>query len=742
MNACDMAINGYKHVSIVWLFCLVLTAIPAVATEPVSVVVGPKAPELEQFAGRELCGYLQKLYGIHAKPAESVASDADVAILIGSPETNPLVAQAVGSEGWPEVTDQGIVLKRAKLNGKPALVIGGGSPRATMWAVYELIERWGVRYLLHGDVLPDDPGEFHLPKEDIVIEPKLRVREWRVIGCLVCGPESWGMADYRSVLGQLAKLKFNRIFLCTWPHQPYFRLVYKGVVRRSAGLWFYYKYPITDDMIGRNLFDDRPEFWNPDLPYGASYEEFAAAGEKLVHNLIAFARQRGMQSVLTADVIDFPKEFQKVLPDSRPVKQLGSTSIVPGDKTGPDDPVLTELSSAVLQNTVDTYPEADFVLLGMPEHRQWSGSYEKAWKELDAKYGIGQIKSLEEVIATAGKRPDVPGGPERAVQEVKGDIVMLRFYDRLLRERKALSGTKRPDIKFIYRGVAEELFPVLSKILPPGSQTLNFLAYTPARVVKRREAIGHMDTSEIPAALTYTLHDDNVGTLPALATGSLHELTKDLRRHGWAGFSTRYWLIGDHDPCVAYIAKAAWDEKTTPETIYRDQITATCGPAAVKDMLTMFRELEETSIELEWHGLGLAFPVPGMMMKHWRPGPMPEVCVKARAGYHRALDAARRAREKTPEERRDYVDYWIGRFEYGIYYLDAIEALRRAATSEKAGQKSDAIRHTKDAVAKARAAIEAYARVARDQSDYGAIATLNEYVYRPLKAKLAKLEEE
>ena len=192
-----------------------------------------------------------------------------------------------------------------------------------------------------------------------------------------------------------------------------------------------------------------------------------------------------------------------------------------------------------------------------------------------------------------------------------------------------------------------------------------------------------MDTSEVPATLIYTLHDDNVGTLPALATGSLHELTKDLRRHGWAGFSTRYWLIGDHDPCVAYIAKAAWDEKTTPETIYRDQITATCGPAAVKDMLTIFRELEETSIELEWHALGLAFPVPGMMMKHWQPGPMPEVCVKVRAGYRRALDAALRAREKTPEERRDYVDYWIGRFEYGIYYLDAIEALRLAATSKK-----------------------------------------------------------
>ena len=317
----------------------------------------------------------------------------------------------------------------------------------------------------------------------------------------------------------------------------------------------------------------------------------------------------------------------------------------------------------------------------------------------------------------------------------------MRLAGRLLlSERKALAGTKRPDMKFVYCAVAEELFPVLSKILPPGSETLNFIDYTPARIVRRREAIGQLDTEKVPATLIYTLHDDNVGLLPALSTGSLHELTKDLRRYGWAGFSTRYWLIGDHDPCVAYMAKAAWDEAATPEEIYRDQVHAACGPAAVEDMLTMFRELEATSVLLEWHGMGVTFPIPGMMMKHWKPGLMPKKFIEAREGYQRALDAARRAREKTPEDRRDYVDYWIGRFEFGIGYFDAIEAVRCAATSEKADRKSETLKHAEDALAKARSALEAYVRVARDQSDCGAIATMNEYVYRPLRDKLKALQ--
>ena len=34
---------------------------------------------------------------------------------------------------------------------------------------------------------------------------------------------------------------------------------------------------------------------------------------------------------------------------------------------------------------------------------------------------------------------------------------------------------------------------------------------------------------------------------------------------------------------------------------------------------------------------------------------------------------------------------------------------------------------------------EAYAQVARDRSDYGAIATMAEYVYRPLKDKVSNL---
>ena len=707
----------------------------------VAVIVSENAPELERFAAEQLCDYLEKLFGLHTRPASSLFAETETLFLVGDLDTDVGVEGVMQDDVCPPISEQGFILRRVQCQGRPSLVVRGGSPRATLWAVYELVEHWGVRYLLHRDVLPA-PFPFYLPALDVVIEPRLPVRQWRVINDFACGPEAWGMGDYRPVLDQLAKLKFNRILLSVWPWQPFLHYEVKGVKRESATLWFDFHYPITDDMVGRHLFGDEDEFWNPDLPRGASYEEFTAAGEQLVHNLIDYAHQRGMECVIVATLTEFPPEFAPLLNDAQEVHQLAELTVVPSAETDIDDPALTELATTVLRATVDTYPEVDYVALGMPEFRQWSGLYERAWGALDAKYDVSSQRSLDDVLTAAMQRSAYPGGEERALQEVKGDIVALYFYDRLLNEIHALKESRRPDMKFIYNSVAEELFPVLESLVPCGWETLNFVDYTASRIVKRREVLENVPSQEHACSLIYTLHDDNVGLLPQLATGSLHELTKDLIRHGWAGFSTRYWLIADHDPCVAYLAKAAWNEGVTHKDIYRDQIRTVCGEECIEDMLTTFREVEGTTIALEDHGLGLTFPVPGMLTKHWTPQAMSDELVEDRQGYQRALDAAYRALEKTQPSGQSYVDYWIGRLRFGVGYLDMIAAVRCAAIAEADGKPTEAIQHAETALAITHQALETYADVARDQSDRGAIAVMNEYVYRPLKEKIAALQKD
>ena len=59
---------------------------------------------------------------------------------------------------------------------------------------------------------------------------------------------------------------------------------------------------------------------------------------------------------------------------------------------------------------------------------------------------------------------------KKAADEVKGDLASLYFFDWLVKDSGAVSESKRPDMKFLYWGFAEELFPILPKVLPPNSE--------------------------------------------------------------------------------------------------------------------------------------------------------------------------------------------------------------------------------------------------------------------------------
>ena len=691
---------SFRALCLLWTILTVTAAPWARATEGtsrVAVVVGREAPALEQYAAEQLCSYLNMLFDISTQPTHAIPRSAEVLILIGNPGTNATVKQAAARLPFPKLSDQGIAILPIRFQNRPTLIVGGGSPRATLWAVYELLERWGVRYLLHGDVLPPKRSEFRLPDARIVLEPALRVRQWRVLNDFANGPESWGMADYRPVLDQLAKMKFTRIHVSIWPWQPFLDYEIRGIKRRSAWLWYDYHYPITPDMVGRSLFGSEKEFWNPDLPFNAGYDALTAAGVRLVHNLIAYAHERGMEAAITATLTEFPPEFAPLLKTSIKVHQLGELDIVPGPQTDVDDPVLAEMATAILRATVTTYPEADYLAISNPEFRQWTGQYERAWRGLDSKYSLGGAGKLDDMLKAAARRVDYPGGPARAVDEVKGDIAMEYFCDRLLTDLKALKGTRRPDMKFIYGEVAEELYPILSRILPPGSETANAVDYTPSRVVKRQEVLKNLRSDKIPAVLIYTLEDDNIGVVPQLTTGSLHTLTRALELDGWSGFATRYWVVGGQDPAVAYLARAAWDREATPDGVDGDQLRAVCGEGCVDDMLKAFHAVEAVTINLEWNDLGFAFPVPGMMMKHWKPKPMPAHLIEARQGYENALKLVQQAQANSTPQGRDYLDYWAGRLTFALGYLDAVAAVHRAASSEAANNSAETLKNAREA---------------------------------------------
>jgi len=709
----------------------------------VGIVVAAGQAELELFAASELSRYLNELFGIDIEPSQNSEGFSDGLFLIGNPSTNPAVAEATGEESFPYISDQGIVLRRCSFRGNEAVVVAGGSPRATLWAVYELVESWGVRYLLHKDVVPKQ-SQFKLPHIIKAIDPNFTIRQWRVVNDFACGPESWGIEHYMPVIDQLAKLKINRIYAFIWPYHPFVHYEVRGVKRNSGTLWFGDKYPVDEDTIGKELFGGAREFWNPDLPLDATYEELAAAGQQHIHNLFAYARSRGMECVIHTSTTEFPSEFKPLLKNVRETDQLGETTIVPGDRVKIDDDALTDLARAVIQATINTYPEVGYIAFVMQEHRQWIEEYEKAWEALDRKYQFTRILSLKSVLSRAAAKDrhefSNPEGEPRPVLNVKGDIVSLYFLDRLLDDLKVLAETARPDIKVIWESVSEELFPILNIIAKPGWQTHVSLDYFPSSTVAR-DSLGKAPKLNLPAASILTLHDDNVGILPQSTLGSLGQLTHRIRSRGFAGFSTRYWLIGDHDPTVTFIAKSAWDAEISPEDVCYEVLRAACGEACVDDMFTMYSEVQKATVMLEQNRFTLAFPAPNMIMKSWIAEPFPQELVVIRETYRSALASAHKARQKVGNGEYEYVNYWIGRLCFGIEYLNCIESLHEAALAESIGAARQAWEQAVAALDHARVATEAYAAIAQDQSDVGAIAVLNEHVYRPLKKKVAELAD-
>jgi hypothetical protein len=94
------------------------------------------------------------------------------------------------------------------------LMITGKDAISTLYAAYKLMESYGIRYTLAGDVIPDGQIAMNLPEIDKVFSPQFKVRgmlpyhSWNPEG-----PENWNEDAYKSFLTQQVKMGLNFIGL-------------------------------------------------------------------------------------------------------------------------------------------------------------------------------------------------------------------------------------------------------------------------------------------------------------------------------------------------------------------------------------------------------------------------------------------------------------------------------------------------------------------------------------------------
>lgn len=699
------------------------------------VLVAPDAPPLERLAATEAADLLRRLFEADATVSNVPADDAEGFVLVGSPATSQLVKSAAG-DSWPTLSDQGHVVRSIKFQRRPAVLVGGGSPVATLWAAYELGHRFGVRYLLHGDALPAERPAFRLDGFDVKLEPSLRLRTWRTVNDFPIGPESWGLADQQRLVRQLAKLKFNRILIAVYPWQPFVDFEFQGVKKQSALLWYGQHFPVSGDTAGRAAFRGAEVFDNPDFVGKTTYADRIATGTKLVSGIIDAAHDVGMTAALAFSPLEFPREFAATLPGAKVLHQLENLTIGPGPRQPPDDPLLKALATTQLRAYLTTYPKLDALYLTMPEFPDWVEHHEAAWRRLRERTGIGEGVDMQQLTEVARTRSLIASG-DRGVQALRGNIAALDFFHAFLSDPRLL---KRPDGKAVDVTLVDldpALYHVLDKVLPPRTSALHFVDYTARRVASHPDLLAEVPAKRSPSSLILTLADDNVGVLPQMATNHLNSLVGQLRKLEWEGYSTRYWIAGDLSPTAHYLSRAAFDAQVTPQSAYADLIDAVSGEGVADRVTRGFQMIEQATDLIDRNDIGFSFPVPNVVMKHYAATePAPAWWGETKSLYAKAMDEMYRGNTRARQGARPFTLYYAKRLEFAVQYLTSIEAVRAAGVAKSKGNRDEQIAQLEKAIEALYGGLNAYAEVARDQSDRGVIAVLNEYGYRRLVAEL------
>ena len=186
------------------------------------VIYSRQATPLETLAAREVRRYVYLRTGqlLDLQSSDQARIPGAGAIVIGRKD-RPFVADLLAAKPLPEALaalgPEQFWLRSVRVHGRPVVVLAGGDDLGTLYAAYRFAERLGVRFFLHGDVLPDERIALRLPILDERQAPIFKVRGLQPFHDFPEGPDWWNAADYEAVIGQLAKLRMNFIGLHTYP---------------------------------------------------------------------------------------------------------------------------------------------------------------------------------------------------------------------------------------------------------------------------------------------------------------------------------------------------------------------------------------------------------------------------------------------------------------------------------------------------------------------------------------------
>jgi hypothetical protein len=609
--------QGYRNVIAALISMLVMAALSSEAHGQFLVSGGEARAAIVtgngsfyRFVGEELQRYFERFTGSKLEILgleEARRRPRDLAlVLVGGPQTNALVREATAKKlvSFEGLKPDGFILKGLRLEGRRALVVGGNDEAATMYAAYDLVERYGAVFLLTGDILPERQGNLEWRDFDVRSEPAF----WRRgLNTSFVYPNFsiMSMADMRKFLDQMAKMKLNYLQFGWLPTEPWLKYEYRGEVKwmgdvtwKEGGYTQWARdmgsFKTTEMLVGQEHFKAAgvyPRLAAPEFQHIEDNEQGFAAAQKYLHEMIAYAASRKIKVWLQPDGTSVAPNLARYTTRALalPFDAVFGTFICP------NNPVSWELNENRLKSMVQTYPEAEGYFWYIPEAYPVCFQNEKD-REF---YWSLRSKYPGEAEARAAFTGDIAKDNNTVVDSNSGSVYLIQ---KLMEARDRIA----PQVKMGIAGLGRlYLWPYLDKMFPksvPFTDMESRGVWTPTGVPM--EMFGGMEERENTLANRI---DDDSAMLGMQFNVNLYYKDQVLEgglKYGLAGFASQVSRPRGTETNTKYMAEGEWNPHLTPEGFYRDYAKRIFGERAAPKMLRAFETLEKNEEYLGWTGRG------------------------------------------------------------------------------------------------------------------------------------------
>ena len=476
--------------------------------------------------GIAFCGYAETTVVCPPDAAPQVRLAAKEIVRYVYLRTGTLPAVAAAADG-PAITlsvDPSLGAENYKLKTEGAVTrVTGGDPLGVLYGAYRYAEKLGVRFYLHGDVVPDNRLT-KLPQVDETGKPLFSIRGIQPFHDFPEGPDWWNRDDYFAYLAQLAKMRMNFIGLHCYPEGRYgpeplvwigqpsdldpdgrATFTYPAQWARTGrdGMWGYAGMKTSDFSAGAASVFETDDF-------GPDVQDFEGVAV-LMGAVTAEARRLGVKTCIgTETPLTVPRLVQERL------KAQGKD---------PKDPaVVAELYEGLFRRITARYP-VDYYWLWTPENWTWHGNKKQELEatETDIRAALSALGKLGNpfTLATCGW--------------VLGPQQDRAALDRMLPKNVPMSCINRR-----VGHIADE--PYFANI------------------------IGR------PKWVIPWLENDSDLIAPQLWVGRMRWDAADALRLGCTGLLGIHWRVKQMAPNVSALASAAWDQPWLPSDYDRSPL--------------------------------------------------------------------------------------------------------------------------------------------------------------------------